>query len=460
MPDYDVVVIGAGPGGYVAAIRAAQLGLNTAVIEKDEVGGICLNWGCIPSKSLLRNAAVLNLVKEADEFGISFDNLSYDYGKAVERSRQVVDRLTTGVSYLLKKNNVKQIKGEAILENAQTIKIQGTGEKLTSNNIIIATGARQRHISSMPIDHDIVINSRDALDLREVPNKIAILGGGATGVEFGHIYRSYGSDVTIVELMDRLIPNEDQEISESLESAMKKAGIKLQTGTEVTSISTHNNSAVISITKDDTESTIECDKVLVAVGVQGNIDDIGLENVEVETNNSFITVNENMETNIPGIYAIGDVTGKLMLAHVASAQAVTAAEFIAGLAPMPLDYTLMPRAIYCDPQVASFGITETQAKEQNIDFTTGKFPFSASGKAIALGETEGMIKLIVDTEVGEILGAHMIGSEVTELLGEVSMVRLLEGTSTELGWLVHPHPTISEMLKEAALDTTNEAIHT
>ena len=207
MPDYDVVVIGAGPGGYVAAIRAAQLGLNTAVIEKDEVGGICLNWGCIPSKSLLRNAAVLNLVKEADEFGISFDNLSYDYGKAVERSRQVVDRLTTGVSYLLKKNNVKQIKGEAILENAQTIKIQGTGEKLTSNNIIIATGARQRHISSMPIDHDIVINSRDALDLREVPNKIAILGGGATGVEFGHIYRSYGSDVTIVELMDRLIPS-------------------------------------------------------------------------------------------------------------------------------------------------------------------------------------------------------------------------------------------------------------
>ena len=462
MADYDVVIIGAGPGGYVAAIRAAQLGFNTAIIERDTVGGICLNWGCIPSKSLLRNAEVLNLIKDADEYGISFDNFHYDYSKAIDRSRQVVDRLTTGVQYLLRKNSVQQITGVATLIDPKTISVEspnGDSEAITSENIIIATGARQRDIPSMPIDHRVVMNSRDALELREVPEKIVVVGGGATGVEFSHVYQSYGSEVTIVELMDRLVPNEDEEISASLEKSFDDNGVKCLTGVSVNSITVSGASANVNITADGSETNLECDKVLVAVGVQGNSDNIGLENVGVTTDRGFIPVGENMETNVSGIYAIGDVTGRMLLAHVASAQAIVAVEYIAGMNPEQLDYSLMPRAIYCKPQVASFGLSEAQARDQGINIKVGKFPFSASGKAIALGETDGMVKLIVDEEIGEIIGAHMIGAEVTELLAELSITKMLEGTATEIGLLVHPHPTISEMLKEAALDTMGEAIH-
>ena len=462
MADYDVVIIGAGPGGYVAAIRAAQLGFNTAIIERDTVGGICLNWGCIPSKSLLRNAEVLNLIKDADEYGISFDNFRYDYSKAIDRSRQVVDRLTTGVQYLLRKNSVEHITGVATLIDPKTISVEspnGDSETVTSENIIIATGARQRDIPSMPIDHRVVMNSRDALELREVPEKIVVVGGGATGVEFSHVYQSYGSEVTIVELMDRLVPNEDEEISASLEKSFDDNGVKCLTGVSVNSITVSGASANVNITADGSETNLECDKVLVAVGVQGNSDNIGLENVGVTTDRGFIPVGENMETNVSGIYAIGDVTGRMLLAHVASAQAIVAVEYIAGMNPEQLDYSLMPRAIYCKPQVASFGLSEAQARDQGINIKVGKFPFSASGKAIALGETDGMVKLIVDEEIGEIIGAHMIGAEVTELLAELSITKMLEGTATEIGLLVHPHPTISEMLKEAALDTMGEAIH-
>ena len=462
MADYDVVIIGAGPGGYVAAIRAAQLGFNTAIIERDTVGGICLNWGCIPSKSLLRNAEVLNLIKDADEYGISFDNFRYDYSKAIDRSRQVVDRLTTGVQYLLRKNSVEHITGVATLIDPKTISVEspnGDSETVTSENIIIATGARQRDIPSMPIDHRVVMNSRDALELREVPEKIVVVGGGATGVEFSHVYQSYGSEVTIVELMDRLVPNEDEEISASLEKSFDGNGVKCLTGVSVNSITVSGASAKVNITADGSETNLECDKVLVAVGVQGNSDNIGLENVGVTTDRGFIPVGENMETNVSGIYAIGDVTGRMLLAHVASAQAIVAVEYIAGMNPEQLDYSLMPRAIYCKPQVASFGLSEAQARDQGINIKVGKFPFSASGKAIALGETDGMVKLIVDEEIGEIIGAHMIGAEVTELLAELSITKMLEGTATEIGLLVHPHPTISEMLKEAALDTMGEAIH-
>ena len=462
MADYDVVIIGAGPGGYVAAIRAAQLGFNTAIIERDTVGGICLNWGCIPSKSLLRNAEVLNLIKDADEYGISFDNFRYDYSKAIDRSRQVVDRLTTGVQYLLRKNSVEHIIGVASLVDPKTISVEspnGDSETITSENIVIATGARQRDIPSMPIDHSVVMNSRDALELREVPEKIVVVGGGATGVEFSHVYQSYGSEVTIVELMDRLVPNEDEEISASLEKSFNDNGVKCLTGVSVNSITVSGASANVNITADGSETNLECDKVLVAVGVQGNSDNIGLENVGVTTDRGFIPVGENMETNVSGIYAIGDVTGRMLLAHVASAQAIVAVEYIAGMNPEQLDYSLMPRAIYCKPQVASFGLSEAQARDQGINIKVGKFPFSASGKAIALGETDGMVKLIVDEEIGEIIGAHMIGAEVTELLAELSITKMLEGTATEIGLLVHPHPTISEMLKEAALDTMGEAIH-
>ena len=462
MADFEILVIGAGPGGYVAAIRSAQLGFSTAIVERETVGGICLNWGCIPSKSLLRNAEVLNLVKDAEKFGISFDNLSYDFGKAIDRSRQVVRRLTTGVGYLLKKNNVEHIVGSATFVDAHTIQIgTATGENRTvsAENIIIATGARQREIPTLPIDHNVVITSRDALEMREIPNRVVVIGGGATGAEFSHVYRSYGSEVTIVELMDRIVPNEDQEISEVLDKSFRDQGIESRTSASVEAIEINGDVATVKISENGNNSVIECDKVLVAVGVQGNTDGIGLDQVGVATDRTFITVGENLETNVSGVYAIGDVTGRMLLAHVASAQAVTAIEYIAGLNPPQIDYSLMPRAIYCKPQVASFGLTESQARDQGINIKVGKFPFTASGKAIALGETDGMVKLVVDEEIGEIIGAHMIGAEVTELLGELSITKMLEGTATELGWLVHPHPTISEMVKEAALDTVGEAIH-
>ena len=459
MADFDLVVIGAGPGGYVAAIRAAQLGLNTAIIERDAVGGVCLNWGCIPSKSLLRNAQVLNTVKNAKAFGIQYDNLIIDFNSAIDRSRQVVSRLTTGVEYLLKKNSVELIKGSAVLEDSRTISIAESNRSLTTDNVIIATGARQRSLPSMPIDHETVITSKDALNLRNLPEKIVIIGAGATGVEFSHIYNSYGVEVVLIELMDRIVPNEDEEISAELQKSFNDKGIQSIIGASVESIETSMGQATVNIQSETDTSSINCDKVLVAVGVQANTDGIGLENTGVVTDKGFISVGPNMETNVTGIYAIGDVTGQMLLAHVASAQAVTAAEYIGGINPPQLDYGLMPKAIYCEPQIASFGLTETQAKDQGISIKIGKFPFAASGKAIALAETDGLIKLIVDDEIGEIIGAHMIGSEVTELLGELSMVRLLEGTSTELGWLVHPHPTISETLKEAALDTFGEAIH-
>ena len=462
MADFEILVIGAGPGGYVAAIRSAQLGFSTAIVERETVGGVCLNWGCIPSKSLLRNAEVLNLVKDAEKFGISFDNLSYDFGKAIDRSRQVVRRLTTGVGYLLKKNNVARIEGSASFVDAHTIQISTTtGEHRTvsGENIIIATGARQREIPTLPIDHNVVITSRDALEMKEIPNRVVVIGGGATGAEFSHIYRSYGSEVTIVELMDRIIPNEDQEISETLDKSFRDQGIESRTSASVEAIEINGDIATVNISENGSNSEIECDKVLVAVGVQGNTDGIGLEQVGVATDRTFITVGENLETNVSCVYAIGDVTGRMLLAHVASAQAITAIEYIAGLNPPRIDYSLMPRAIYCKPQVASFGLTESQARDQGINIKVGKFPFTASGKAIALGETDGMVKLVVDEEIGEIIGAHMIGAEVTELLGELSITKMLEGTATELGWLVHPHPTISEMIKEAALDTVGEAIH-
>ncbi len=459
MADFDVVVVGAGPGGYVAAIRAAQLGLNTAIVEKESVGGVCLNWGCIPSKSLLRNAEVLNLVNNAAEFGISFDNLTYDFSKAISRSREVVEKLTSGVQYLLNKNRVTLIEGSARFVESHQLEIAETNQTITSENIIIATGARQRHIESMPIDHEVVINSRDALSMNHVPSSITIIGAGATGAEFAHIYKSYGAEVTVVEMLDRIIPNEDPEISELLTRSFQTRGINIKTGVSVSSIEVVNGTGVVNILENNSEEIISSEKVLVAVGVQPNTDGIGLEKVGITTDRGFVSVGDNMETNVTGVYAIGDVTGKMLLAHVASAQAVTAVEYIAGLNPAPIDYHLMPKAIYCEPQVASFGITEDQAITEGIEVQIGKFPFSASGKAIALGHTEGMVKLITDPEIGEILGAHMIGSEVTELLAELSMTNLLEGTTTELGWLVHPHPTISETLKEAALDTTGEAIH-
>ena len=459
MADYDVLVLGSGPGGYVAAIRAGQLGLRTAIVDHEALGGICLNWGCIPSKAILRNAQVLNLVRHAGDFGISFRDLTFDFGQAIDRSRQVVDQLTRGVGMLLRKNRVEVVRGQGVLRDAGTIEIADDGRQLSGDNVIIATGARQRSIPSLPIDHEVVITSREALERREVPDQVVIVGGGATGCEFAHIYRTYGAEVTIVELLPRLIPGEDEEISVVLERSFTRRGIRLLTGASVQRISVEGARARVSVSADGEDSVIECDSVLVAVGVQGNVDGIGLESIGIDIENGFIKIDERMRTIVPNVFAIGDVTGKLLLAHVASAQGVTAVETIAGLDPPELDYTLMPRAVYCEPQVASFGLTEAQARAQGIAVKVGKFPLAASGKALALAEPEGLVKLVIDAEIGEVLGGHMIGADVTELLGELSMTRLLEGTTTELGWLVHPHPTISETIKEAALAAEGAAIH-
>jgi len=459
LSDYELVVLGSGPGGYVAAIRAGQLGMRTAVVERAEVGGICLNWGCIPSKALLRNAEVLSLFQHAADFGISVDNLRYDFGAAIDRSREVVKRLTSGVAYLLKKNKVEYIEGTGVLKDRNTVEVENGGRTLSTDNVIIATGATVRELPALPIDGQVVMSSREALERRDAPRRVVIVGGGATGVEFAYLYRKYEAEVTIVEMLPRLVPLEDEEISDHLERSFDRQGIKAMTGSQVNGIEVDGDAAKVSVSNGAGTSEIDCDRVLVAVGMQGNIAGIGLEDVGVATERGYIVIDDQMQTNIPGVYAIGDVTGKLLLAHVASAQGVTAVEVMAGLEPPKLDYQTMPRATYCHPQVASLGLTEAEARERGHSVKIGKFPFSASGKALALGETEGMVKVVVDAEIGDVLGAHLIGAEVTELLGELGLAKLLESTTKELGWLVHPHPTISEMVKEAALAAEDEAIH-
>jgi len=457
--NYDLVVIGSGPGGYVAAIRAGQLGLKTAIIEKEELGGVCLNWGCIPSKSLLKNAEILSYFNRADEFGLKMDNFHADYSVAIDRSRKVVDRNTKGVAFLLAKNKVDHIQGTAKIVGAGKVEVAPDGNVIEAKNIIVATGARPRSIPPLPIDGEKVITSRESIVLSDLPESIVIVGGGAIGVEFAYIYKMYGVQVTIVEMLPRLVPNEDEDISAQLEQAFKRARIDFLTGAGVTAVDISGSGVIVTVDKDGTAQTLECDKVLVAIGIQPNVEDLGLESVGIATDRTGIIVDDKMATNVAGIYAIGDVNGKMPLAHVASAQAAVAVETIAGMETQPLDYTYMPRATYCMPQIASFGLTEAQAREKGKEVNVGTFNVQANGKALAMGENFGLVKLVVDAKYGELLGGHMIGPEVTELLGELSMTRILEGTVLELGWAVHAHPSISEMLKEAALSAQGRTIH-
>ena len=460
--EYDVAVIGGGPGGYVAAIRAGQLGLKCCVIEQEALGGVCLNWGCIPSKALLKNAEILSYIHRADQFGLRFDNFRADYGVAVRRSRQVVDRMTRGVGFLLRKNGVAHIAGTARLAGANAVAVTDAAGGTTlvrARNIVIATGARPRSIPPLPVDGQRIITSREAIVADEVPGSIAIVGGGAIGVEFAYIYRMYGAKVTVIELLPRIVPGEDEEISRQLERAFAREGIELRTGAGVTAAQVDAAGVTLTITRDGATETARFDQALAAIGVQPNTENLGLESVGVATERGYISIDDRMATNIPGIYAVGDVTGKLALAHVASAQGVAAVESIAGAETQPLDYTLMPRATYCHPQVASFGLTEAQAREQGYAVKIGRFNVQASGKAVAMGETDGLVKLVIDANYGELLGGHMCGPEVTELLGELSMTKLLEGTTLELGWAVHAHPTIAEMVHEAALDAEGRALH-
>ena len=459
MSDFQVTVIGGGPGGYVSAIRAAQLGLKTALIEKEAVGGLCLNWGCIPSKALLRNSEVLNLVKASDEFGIKIDNFTPDFSQAVKRSRKVVRKLTTGVSYLLKKNKVQVYEDTAELISSTEINLKNANTNITSDNIVLATGSSFMEFPSMPIDESKVITSRQALELKDVPKRVIIVGGGATGVEFSYIFNAYGSEVTIVELADRILNKEDKSISDELSKIYKKKGINIITDAQIETLDISENVLAHLRVKDE-QMDLEVDTVLVAVGAQGNINGLGLEKIGVETIKGWINIDNFMKTNIDNIYAIGDVTGKLLQAHVASHQGVVVAEKIAGLSPEPInDYIDMPRAIYCEPQIASIGLTEEEAKAKGYKIKTGIFPLSASGKALGLGDAEGFSKLIFDEEIGELLGAHLIGANVSELLGEIGILKMLEGSSKEIGDLVHPHPTISEILKESSLGALGSAIH-
>ena len=462
-PTYDLVIIGAGPGGYVAAIRAAQLGLKTAVIEKDEVGGVCLNRGCIPSKALIRNAEVLSLIRRAEEFGIHYDNLRYDFGVAIERAQQAVGRLTRGVKYLFKKHKVDLVSGTASFLSGDHITVAGaTGSKteLAARAAIIATGSRNKPLQGIAPDGRLIITSDEALKLNPLPRRLVVVGGGATGVEFAYVFSAYGVQVTIVELLDRLLPGEDAEISKTLQAAFKKQGIVVLTNSKVASIMPADGGLAVQIqVAGAATQTIACDQLLLAAGRAGNIEGLGLEQLGVKTERGCIVTNEWLETSVPGVYAIGDVAGKSLLAHSASAEGITVVERLAGAEVKPVDYRQIPRCVYCQPQVASVGLSEADALTAGYGVTIGKFPLSANGKALALGETEGFIKIVADTKTGECLGAQMIGAEVTELIGEAVLLMAMEGTPRELRSSVHPHPTVSEAVMEAAAAVYGEAIH-
>ena len=466
---YDLAVIGAGPGGYHAAIRGSQLGLSVAIVEKDDgtgiggLGGVCLNWGCIPSKALLKNAELVNELKHADEWGIEFDNVSFSMSKAVDRSRKVSDTLTRGIGFLMRKNKIDVFKSKGTLKSSTQVDID-SGDSITAKNIIIATGARPRSLPGLEIDGDKIITSRQALELREQPNAIAIVGASAIGCEFAYYFNAYGVDVALFELMTRIVPKEDEEVSAELARQFSRQGIAINASAMVKGVTKNADGTLTlsySIGDDDSEKSFNCDKVLLGVGVQPNSDDIGLADVGVATDNAgFIQVDSLMQTNVHGVFAVGDVTGKLPLAHVAFDQGVVAAEIAAGHNPEPIDdYLSMPRCTYCNPQIASVGITEAEAKEQNIDYSVGKVPFQVAGKSVAVGDASGFAKVIVDNNTGEVVGTHIIGRDATELIAEVGMLKYLEGTSEELHKLTHAHPTMSEAVKEAAAAVTGEAIH-
>ncbi len=464
MKSYDVIVIGAGPGGYVAAIRAAQLGLKTAIVDKEWLGGVCLNVGCIPSKALLKNAEVAHLLRTGGRtFGFSFENLNLDYAAAVKRSRQVSTRLTKGVAFLMKKNNIDVHMGTARLTAANAVSVtdaEGQTQELTGKHIIIATGASPIVIPGVEADGEKVLTYREAILQEKLPKSVIIVGSGAIGVEFATVWNAYGAEVTIVEMLPRIVPLEDEEISAELAKAFKKARIKTLTGTKVERIETDAAGVRVTVSSAGEEQTLEAEQALLAIGFRPNVQNLGLEEIGVQlTERGAIAIDERMATNIPGVWAIGDVTAKLMLAHVGSAQGIVCAENIAGVETVTLDYEMMPRATYCHPQIASFGLTEAQARERGHDVNVGKFPFSANGKALGLGESAGWVKIISDAKYGEILGAHMIGPEVTELLPELTIARMMELTAEEIARNVHAHPTLSEVLMEAAHGVEGQAIH-
>ncbi|HCP41031.1 MAG TPA: dihydrolipoyl dehydrogenase [Cryomorphaceae bacterium] len=460
--DFDVIVVGSGPGGYVTAIRASQLGLKTAVVEKENLGGVCLNWGCIPTKALLKSAQVFEYVKHAEDFGIRVSKYDKDFNAVVNRSRQVANGMSGGVQFLMKKNKITVLDGFGKVKPGKKVAViaeHGKETVYTANHIIIATGARSRELPSLPQDGKKIIGYRQAMTLDKQPKKLVVVGSGAIGIEFAYFYNSMGTEVTVVEYLPNIVPLEDEEVSKQLERTFKKSGIKVMTSSEVTGVDTSGDDCKVMVKTKKGEEVINADIVLSAVGIATNIEGIGLEDVGIATDRGLVMVNDYYQTTVPGYYAIGDIVKGPALAHVASAEGILCVEKIAGHNVEPLDYGNIPGCTYCFPEVASVGMTEKAAKEAGYDLKVGKFPFSASGKASASGHKEGFIKVIFDAKYGELLGAHMIGSNVTEMIAEAVLARKLETTGHEILKAVHPHPTLSEAFMEATAAAYNEVIH-
>ena len=460
--NYEVIVLGSGPGGYVTAIRASQLGMKTAVIEKESLGGVCLNWGCIPTKALLKSANVYEYINHAEDYGIKVSSHKADFSAVVKRSRSVAEKMSGGVQFLMKKNKIDVIMGTGKVKPGKTIEVtdkKGEKKDYTAKNIIIATGARSRQLPNLEQDGKQIVGYREAMVLPKMPKKMVIVGSGAIGVEFAYFYNAMGVDVTVVEYLPNIVPVEDIDVSKQLEKTFKKKGMNIMTNSSVEKVEKSSKGCEVHVKTKKGMETLNCDVVLSAVGIQPNIENIGLEETGIVVDAGKIVVNDYYETNIPGYYAIGDVVAGQALAHVASAEGITCVEKIAGQNPEPIDYNNIPGCTYCSPEIASVGMTEKAAKEAGYELKIGKFPFSASGKASAAGHNDGFIKLIFDAKYGELLGGHMIGANVTEMIAEIVALRKLETTGHELIKTVHPHPTMSEAVMEAAAAAYDEVIH-
>ncbi|MDE3182338.1 MAG: dihydrolipoyl dehydrogenase [Bacteroidota bacterium] len=457
---YDVIVLGSGPGGYPAAIRASQLGKKVVIVERESLGGICLNWGCIPTKALLKSAQVMEYANHSADYGIELTDPKPNFGNVIKRSRGVADKMNKGVNFLMKKNKIDVVMGNGKLISPTKLEVtssDGKKQTLEAKNIIIATGARARELPSLKFDGKKIIEYRKAMSLENQPKSIIVVGSGAIGTEFAYFYNSIGTKVTIVEFLPRIVPVEDEEVSKELEKSFKKQGITIMTSSEVTSVDTSGDGVKAKVKTKDGEVTLEADVVLSATGITANIENIGLEEVGVKTDKGRILVDKNQQTNIPGLYAIGDCTPHQALAHKATKEGINAAEHLAGKNPEPIDYNNVPGCTYCSPEIASVGYTEKAAKDAGYDLKIGKFPFIASGKATAAGATEGFVKIIYDAKYGELLGCHMIGYNVTEIIAEIVVARKLETTAHEILNAIHPHPTISEAVKEATAVAYGEA---
>ena len=460
--NFDLIVLGSGPGGYVAAIRAAQLGQKVAIVEREELGGICLNWGCIPTKALLKSALVFSYLSHAEDFGINIKEANADFSAVVKRSRGVAEKMSNGIKFLMKKNKIEVIMGTGKLKSGTELSVtddKGKESVYSAKNIILATGARSRELPNLPQDGKKIIGYREAMTLPKQPKKLVVVGSGAIGSEFAYFYQTMGTEVTLIEYLPEIVPVEDIEVSKQLGRSFKKSGMKVMTGSEVLSVDTKGTGCKVTVKTKKGEEVIECDVVLSAVGIATNLANIGLEEVGVATDKGKVMVNDYYQTNIPTVWAIGDIVPGQALAHVASAEAITAVEKMAGLNPEAIDYNNIPGCTYCFPEVASVGYTEQAAKDAGYEIKVGKFPFSASGKASAAGHNEGFVKLIFDAKYGELLGGHMIGYNVTELIAEIVAIRKLETTGHELIKTIHPHPTMSEAIMEAAAAAYDEVIH-